>query len=438
MMDIHLGHHGVDNRPAVVWKLRPRLRTVAVERLLLLLTIALMPLENHLPTVAGFSIVSVVFIILGVYVLFNRPAVLLSTCGHPVFLAAYIWVALSFFVELAHPLASFVVISRIGHMVVGALFVASLCRDKAALRMGIYGYIIAGLGLSILLFTTAYEALQGAHASGFTEATMIRGEALGENPLQANWNIMSFVAGQGAMVALALGLTGTTRWRNNLFFALALFCLLAAFLPMSRGGIGITLISCATVMLASGVRWGKVLLVASLILASVAMWIPDVVWSRMTLSTRTQEGKVESRERIYTAAVEHFPEYVMLGVGAGNFWQDWGRRSRFSHRHGVGGAHNCFFQAMIYWGLPGLLTLVALIWQVSRCLPRRCGTDPLALCLLGVAVSLLLLMFVSHRLYAKEFAIGIGLLVGSRYWVWPTGVVSPASQRLNLHPAGAG
>jgi hypothetical protein len=136
----------------------------------------------------------------------------------------------------------------------------------------------------------------------------------------------------------------------------------------------------------------------------------------MAYSTEVHGGKMEGRARVYTAAIEHLPEYLGSGVGVGNFWGPWGKRSSF----GGLGAHNGFIQVTIYWGLAGLLALAAVIWQAYRCLPANCGKDVIGLCLAGTAVSLFMMLLITHNLYIKEFSLGLGMLVGAQRWVWST------------------
>ncbi len=413
----------------VRWKIIPQYHTNRFERLLLLLTIACLPLENHIPTISRFSIAFIIFAFLGIYILLVRPHTLIEMLGQPLFYTAYIFMVIIFVVELSHPLSSYFIIFRTGQMFVGAIFISSLCRDKAALRASIYGYLVAGIGLSILLFLTVYGALQDKHALGFTEATMIRGQALEENPLDHNWNFMAFISAQNAAVALALGLTDRERFRRNIFLGISFFCLFATFLPMSRSGLLIVMVSSAVVVFVSGVQYGKLIFIISVSAVIISAWVPDVVWSRMSFTTQAQEGQMESRARVYTAAVAHIPDYIWSGVGSGNFWISWGRRSRFFHR-GVSGAHNVFFQVAIYWGLPALAALIAVVWQAYRCLPGHSAEDPLALCLVGIGVSLIIWAQVSHNFYAKEFATGLGLLVGARRWIWPVGLHRQTAPRV--------
>jgi hypothetical protein len=43
------------------------------------------------------------------------------------------------------------------------------------------------------------------------------------------------------------------------------------------------------------------------------------------------------------------------------------------------------------------------------------------LTVLGVVVALAILMLQDHRLYFKGYALGLGILIGMHYWIWPAG-----------------
>jgi len=411
----------------IVLKAALKYPTTCIERFLLMATIILLPLQDHIPSVAGFSIMFIVFGVLASYVILCRVRMLNKVWLHPVFRAVYIFLGVGFFMESLHPFTSYAEILRIGQMIAGAVVIASLCRDRPALRAGIYGYIVASIWVSVLLFLTSYSTLQGATATNFDQASELRAAAYRSNPLYINLNEVAAISAQGAVAALAIALTSSTALRRSLFFGIALFCTVATSLPLSRSGLGILILSCVTVIFSSGLGRSRTILLAGMVAAGTIIWVPDAVWSRMTFSTQARQGKMEARAHVYTVAVEHFPEYMLTGVGVRNFWGPWGEHSGFAGRRGVIGAHNCFIQATIYWGLAGLLGLIAVIWQAYRYFPEYCGNDTLALSLLGVAVSVLLLTLVVHNLYAKDFSLGLGLLVGTRYWIWPTGVIRSAS-----------
>lgn len=411
--------------------------TTTVERFLLMAIVVILPLETHIPAVAGFSITYILFAVQAGYVILWRFRALARTWLHPVFLAGYILLAVGCVVEPSHPYASYTEIFRLGLVIVAAIFVASFCRDRRALRASMYGFLAAGVWMSVLLFLTTYGALRGATSTSFHEASKIR-EAVSEViPLQSNLNGMARVAATGAVVAVALALAAKSSRRRNLFLGIALFCLVAAFLPMSRSGVVFAGIACATVMFKYGVNI-RVIIASAILGVGILIWVPHVVFSRLTFSTEVVGGRMESRAQIYTAAVTHLPEYILTGVGVGNFWGPWGMHSQFAGRDVVTGAHNGFVQVTIYWGLAGLAALLAVVWQAYRCLPRRYGADELSLCLLGITTVNFFAAWVAHDLTAKIFALGLGTLVGARCWIWPQGVVQSVARkhkRYYLQPA---
>ena len=423
---------------------RPFRRTVAqrslsqptsrLERLLLVACAALLPLEDHVPPIAGFSVMFFVFGILASYVLLSRHRALFKTGVHPVFLTGYGLLVLAYLLESSHPNSSYVEIVSIGQMLAGGICIACLCRDRQALRSCMYGYLIAGLALSIFLFLTSYGALQGATADDYAQADLIRAQVFKNQSLHINLNTMAFFTAQGAVVALAFALTAVSWFRRYLFFGVAALCLIGSFLPFSRGGIMIAIVSCALVTFVYGTtqgsnkhfnRFKKALALAIALGTVILISVPDAVFSRLTFSTEAHEGLMEGRAKVYTAAVEHLPEYVLAGVGEGQFWQTWGVRSQFAGYSGISGAHNGFIQVTIYWGVAGLMVVLGIVYQAYRCLPRRCGSNALSLSLLGVSVALLLHMMVDHGLAFKGFALGLGTLVGGRLWIWPRVVVRP-------------
>lgn len=431
--DIGFGQRPLSSGPPLPARnVLPCSGTTPAERFLLLATIILLPLQVHIPAVAGFSSLFLVFAVLAGYVMINRPRFLDRIWIHPVFVAAYIFLFVSGLCEFTSPLSMYDDIARSALMVGGAIVVATLCRDRLALGACLYGYIAAALWLSVVLFLTSYGTLRGVAATDFIEATQVRAQVFSDTPVKANLNALAFTCLQGGVVAFAFTLSGVSLLRRRLFFAIAIFCFVASFLTMSRGSVAIAVLSCAAILYARGIGHGRAFILAGVLCACVFLLVPDVIWSRMAFSTEGDQGK-EGRAVLYTAALEHLPEYIVTGVGAGNFWKKWGfekgfaRGSAFSYD--VGGVHNSFLQVTIYWGVLGLFSFIGVIWQAYRCLPTRCGNDPLALSLLGIAVSLVLLLPFTHNFYDKMFSLGLGMLVASRYWVWLNGIVQPIKQQ---------
>lgn len=401
--------------------------TSSLEQGLIFLAIVALPTENHFLFIPGFSLQFILFGIIALYVAWNRFPELLRTVGHPALIAGYLFLTVGFLLEWTHPHHSYDELLRVAQMVIGAILLASLCRDLPALRMACYGYLAAGLWLSILLFMTSYGALNAATATDFQQASQLRAAAFEDNPLQANLNNMAFGAAQASVIALSWGLVTRATLPRGFFIASGLICLVGAFLPLSRSGVAIAIASCATVMYAFGLRHGKGILIAVLLVGAVLMWVPQAVWSRMSFTFEKHEGKTEGRALVYGAAIDHLPEYFLTGVGAGNFWTHWGRRTEFASDSGrVSGAHNCFMQVTLYWGILGLMAFLSIFWQTYRCLPRHSNREAAALALVGIGVSIMLFSMVSHNIYAKEFTLALGLLVGAHRWIWPQGIVYPS------------
>jgi hypothetical protein len=354
---------------------------------------------------------------------------LAATAFHPVFVSLYLMLFVGLLAESLHKFSSYTELGRIAQMVVGAVLIATLCRDRKALRAGMFGYAAVGLWMAIVLLATSYGALSAATARNFDEASQVRAEVMSNNVLSANLNAMALITGRSVAVVLVLALAVRSNVRRYFLFGLAVFCTIATFLPLSRGAIVNLVVTCTVVMLAFKGKRLRVVVAVLVIGVCVIVWVPSVAYSRLSVSTESRSGIQESRVRIYTAAVQHLPEYGLAGVGAGNFWRLWGYNHGWRGSESVVGAHNCFIQVTLYWGILGLIALILIVLQAYRCLPRGAGSDPLALALLGICVALFLMMMESHVLYDKAFAVMLGLLVGSRKHIWPRGLSQPAAGR---------
>lgn len=403
-------------------------RSTLVEQLLLFATIVMLPLQDHFPSVAGMSIMFLIFTMLGGYVIVSRPRTLSKTWCHPVFIAAYAFIGVSILLEVISPIPSYQDIIRFGQMIMGAVCVSVLCRDRSALAAAVYGYMAAALWVSVIIYLTSYGTLQEiGEVSDFTEAEKARGQAFDDKSLGASINGMAFVSAQGAIAAFAVSLSESLKYRRILWVGIAGACLVASFLPMSRGTVVVCLVAFATMLYAYGVKHAKTLILVSILGMGIYMLVPDAVWSRMVFPTGAQGDVVDSRSILYTKAFDRLPEYVVAGVGSGNFWYKWGFEKGFGvSKHGrsfVKGVHNSLLQVTICWGVLGLFMFIWIIWSAYGAIPFGCGRDGLALALLGIIVSVGLLLLQQHNYYEKAFALGLGLLVGARQWIWPTGIV---------------
>lgn len=320
--------------------------------------------------------------------------------------------------------------------------VAVLCRDRSALTVVLYAYIVTALWVSVALFSTGYETLQGQVADDFSDATQLREKAFKEKTMGADLNGLAIFCAQGAIVSFALSLSDRLKHLRLLFLGISGFCLIGSFFPMSRGAAVLSLISFAIVLHAHGAKHGKALIFVLVLGVGVYAVVPDAVWSRMAYSTDRQNGRMEARASLYDASLNRLPEYIVAGVGAGNFLNKWGLEKGFA-RHGAGGlhvqpSHNSPLQITINWGILGLGMFLLIVWCVYRSVPLHCGRDGLSLAMLGVIVSLGLSLLHTHGFYAKEFCFPLGMLVGSRRWIWPTGAVSAVEVNQGSSPHSGG
>ena len=409
----------------------PSCQTTSFEHFLLITMIVLLPLENHIPAIAGVSIMFIIFSFVASYVLLFKPQALRKILLHPICIAIYMIMAVGALIEFFHPHSDFTRILRFGFMIAGAAMVASLCRDRSALRAGMLGYLISGLWVGGLLIFTSYSSLYGASAGNFSEAGQIRLQTFMDAPLFANLNALSIICAQSTFIAITLALSEKSLFRRNVFFALSSLCLIATFLPMSRSGVLALMLFFVLLMWKFGVR-AKTLIVAIFLGISILMFVPEVIVSRLTISTETRPGKRDARLHFYQLGLKHLPEYIMTGVGAGNFWGSWGKRTGYYKKtYGiVYGPHNCYILVTIYWGVFALLLYLNLIYQAYSCLPyQQSRKDHLALCMLFIAISLLLMTLLTHRIAGKEFSLGLGLFMGSQTWIWTKQRTRPHRQK---------
>src|SRR5436190_83657 len=79
-------------------------------------------------------------------------------------LAVYTFLCIGFVMEMFHPSSNYSEIYRMLQTFAGAVFIASVCRDRSALRWAMYGYLVIGAFTSIALLRSSYGNLSGATA----------------------------------------------------------------------------------------------------------------------------------------------------------------------------------------------------------------------------------------------------------------------------------
>ena len=416
--------------------------TGSLDRFLLMGTVAMLPMQANIPTFGGMGVLFFIFSGLLVYQLFVRPNALFRTAKHPVFLTGFSFVCVAILLETMHEDSAYSSIVRIGFMLVGGVILASLCRDRSALVSGMYGYILGGVVLSCLLVFTTHGRLNAMDdATGdFYEASVQRGAVFSNNPLKDDLNTMSFFAALGAIVGIALALGEKRFFRRFTLFGLSTICVVGTIIPMSRSGLGILVICLGVALYSYGVMRPQVILVVAVLAVTTLVWMPAIMWDRLAISTerlQVTDDYKDSRVEVYQASLNHLSEYVITGVGEGNFYGKWGQRSDFLQKNGaITSPHNVYARVTINWGLMALAAFLILVWQAYRCLRIGSRTDPLWPCLQALALAVFLWLQVIDTLEAKEFSLILGFLVAADLWIWPKKRLTNKVDRGARHDTG--
>jgi hypothetical protein len=376
----------------------------------------LLPLQDHIPAVRGFSAVTIVFAVIVAGALASRPLVTMRTAVSPVFVASFGLVAAGFIMERFHGNSDYGDVFRLAQAIVGGVAIGAFVRSKRCASALVKGLTAGATLVAVLMLTRGYSKVAAADAQDFREAAATRVEALGSIGLRANANELAFICAVGAVLSLAYALKSSSKIERIVAPVVAVICGTGMLVPMSRGGIVIAVAGGVFVMLASGVRKRILAVIALAVFAWIALAIPTAVYSRLQVSTELSAGgKMESRPRLFLSAVGAFPEYALEGVGAGNYWQFWAVENGLANNGQPVGAHNTFFQVTMYWGAAAFFFLVLILWRSARAL-RGAPRDALGMAVKALGVMLALRVLVTHNFYAKEFSIGLGLI--SAYPLW--------------------
>lgn len=391
-------------------------RTARIERLLLYLGAAFLAVENQLPAIQGYSVLFLLLLPLAGYAALFRQREIASVACHPVFLVSSAFILFGFLVEALHRNSDYQPLWRVAEVLIAAICIAALCRDRPGMLAVVSGCISGALVTSVLLFAAVYGAIGQAGVQSFAEASGTRAAVFSDTVLTENLNRMSFIAALGAALSLALVLTARSRGPKLLALGATTICVVGSMLPMSRGGVVTLSVLAACIWFMAGRSRGLAAFIMAGVITVTVILLPDVLVARLRFSALELGAITDPRVELYRAAWEHLPEYLLWGVGAGGFWGPWGLQSAFARAGDVIGAHNVFVQAALYWGAGSVVLLTAVVIMSWRCLAGPGGGDAYLLSVRVVALSLILRMAFVHDLHAKEFAIGLGFVIGFHAW----------------------
>ena len=381
--------------------------------ILVVLPVLAIPFEDEY-SFFGYSLAKVTILPLFVAVILFQPARALSVCKHPIFLSGMAFLIWGGLAEAFHPSSDWKILNSMFQMFVFAALIASVSVNKVAFRRLLLSipFICALLGLYLIYY---YYGSVNIDAGNWREASRIRGHAFDDFSRETNLNVLAYTVGMGAIVSLAKVLAASKTGQRIFWGMVYAACALGSFTPLSRGAL-LAVLAGSTMILWRGLRKSSMrsgsLLSVLAVIAIVFALMPGALTARFSLfapgGSVEEEGRIESRTRIFTPLVEALPEYWALGVGTGNYFEGWNRT------HGLSlGPHNGFLAAWIYFGLPGLVLLCLICFVAGREFLRRADTSWEGSAVSGLLVLALVWLVFTHNLYFKAFGVVLGLAMAA-------------------------
>lgn len=327
-------------------------------------------------------------------------------------------------------------IGKISSLLLGiAIYYAcvDLSRSKAALQRVVAGFMVAGLGITLLAglgthWSDKFPLIQPALDQLPAALRNVRGAEEGFNPNQVGGVLIFFIPLQVTLCGYWL-----KSWPGSfLGLSLTSLALLATggmlLLSQSRGALGGLALGLLAVT-ALRTSWGKVLAIIGLVLLAGFIYLNGanaLVGSGLETEVAgviRLDGRLEIWSRA-AAALADFP----LGLGMNNFRRVMPLLYPATSVHLVGDvahAHNHLLQAGLDLGLPGLVAYLSLwlgaaflLWQVIRQTQDR---------FYQAAVWGLFGGLLAHFTYGLTDAVALGAKPGFIFW-WTLGLVAALYQ----------
>lgn len=390
------------------------------ERLLLFILVALLPFEYNFTSLYSRGVIFIFILLIGIYIFIFRPYRFITLAKSLFVKIGIVFLVLSSMIEFFHPMANYYEIAQIGSMIVGSLIIGALISDKKALSTVIYSFMFIGVIVSLLLLLYSYHDLRSASASNFWEASLLRNETLSDLPLSDNINRLSFFIGQTTILAFIYAIFSKKNKDKIIYYLILSLATVGLFLGLSRSGISIFAVTLVIFYFIYKLNIKKIIPIIIITVSMVVWFVPNSVFSRyhFVVTDSDPAGNPDTRLIIYRANISNFPEYALFGVGAGNFWQNWGLHKEYENNYSVIGSHNIITQIWIYWGVVGAVILI--IWMVNwiKMLPPKNINDIDSMAIFVILVGLINWLMLTHNLYNKEVTISLGTLIGTHYFIY--------------------
>ncbi len=399
---------------------RFEIRSSLFDRILIFMLVFSIYFEANLPYVGTASTPFMIFGFTFLYIGLTRLKTLLRLFSSKYFIASIVFAIICIFMETMHPFASYDFIFRYLNMTLGIFCIAVLCRDKTAFDIALFTFILASAFQSFILIFGTVPMLRSFSAEGFYDASRARIQAFETFFLRGNLNDISYFSSIGALIGLIWMYYERIRWKRTVLAILTVPSILGVFLPASRTGAIIFFVSILIFVYKSRINLRAWVLPSIILLIFLFVAVPDVVWVRLGSILRFAElQETDSRTKVYTAVLNNIDQYALTGIGAGNYWHGWAVAAGITNRFTTDvamAAHNAFFQLWIYWGLPGLISFLLLIYLFWTALDRNISGDRRKSCLYIFMAMIPMIFLFYHSFYHKSFSIGLGMLLGSRFW----------------------
>jgi len=354
------------------------------------------------------------------YLAVTRLKTLIRLFSGKYFLISISFAIICVFMETLHPFPSYDFISRYVNMIIGMFCIVALCRDRMALDIALFTFILASAVQSFLIITGTAPLMQNINAVGFSDASQARLMAFEEFYLRGNLNDISYFSSIGSIIGIIWAYYEKVAWKKWLLVALTFPSILGVFLPASRTGAVIFFASFLLFIYKSKIKFKKWALAIPTLLILLAFTVPDMVWVRLgSLIRITELQEEDSRTKVYIAVLKNVNQYFITGVGSGNYWHGWAVNAGITNRFTTDvamAAHNAFFQVWIYWGLPALIAFLYLMSIYRDAIVRDIAGDRRRTCIYIFIMIIPMIFLFYHSFYHKSFSIGLGLLLSARYW----------------------
>ncbi|MFZ7145017.1 MAG: O-antigen ligase family protein [Bacteroidota bacterium] len=390
------------------------------DRVLLFILVFSIYFESNLPLIYGASTPFLLFGFTLFYLAVTRLKTLIRLFSGKYFIISISFALLCVFMETLHPFPSYDFITRYVNMIIGMFCIVALCRDRMALDIALFTFILASAVQSFLIITGTAPLMQNINAVGFSDASQARLMAFEEFYLRGNLNDISYFSSIGSIIGIIWAYYEKVKWKKWLLIALTFPSILGVFLPASRTGAVIFFASFLLFLFKSKIKFKKWILAIPALLIVLALTVPDMVWVRLASLVRITELQEEdSRTKVYIAVLNNLNQYFITGVGSGNYWHGWAVNAGITNRFTTDvamAAHNAFFQVWIYWGLPALVAFLYLIYTYRNALERDVAGDRRRTCIYIFIMIIPMIFLFYHSFYHKSFSIGLGLLLSARFW----------------------